>query len=64
MAERNYRQNQWKGYLFIIVAAAMWGTNGVAAKYLFNQGVSPSILVQMRSALAFLNSAKRTSSSC
>lgn len=54
MAERNYPQNQWKGYLFVIVAAAMWGTNGVAVKYLFNQGVSPSILVQMRSALAFL----------
>ena len=54
MAGRNYPKNQWKGYLFVILAAAMWGTNGVAAKYLLNHGISPSMLVQMRSALAFL----------
>lgn len=54
MAGRNYPKNQWKGYLFVILAAAMWGTNGVAAKYPFNHGLSPSMLVQMRSALAFL----------
>ena len=54
MAARNYAPNQWKDYLFVILAAAMWGTNGVAAKYPFNHGLSPSMLVQMRSALAFL----------
>ena len=32
----------------------MWGINGVVAKYLFSHGVSPSMLVQIRSALAFL----------
>jgi drug/metabolite transporter (DMT)-like permease len=53
MAARNYSTNQWKGYLFIILAVAMWGTNGVAAKYLFSHGMSPSMLVQIRSAFAF-----------
>jgi drug/metabolite transporter (DMT)-like permease len=54
MAARNYSTNQWKGYLFVTLAAAMWGTNGVAAKYLFNHGISPAMLVQIRSAFAFL----------
>jgi drug/metabolite transporter (DMT)-like permease len=54
MAARNYSTNQWKGYLFVILAAAMWGTNGVAVKYLFNHGISPAMLIQIRSGLAFL----------
>jgi drug/metabolite transporter (DMT)-like permease len=54
MAARNYATNAWKGYLCVILAATMWGTNGVVAKYLFNHGVSPSMLVQIRSTLAFL----------
>jgi len=32
----------------------MWGTNGVVAKHLFNHGISPSMLVQIRSAFAFM----------
>ena len=54
MAVRNSPSNRWKGYLFVILAATMWGTNGVVAKHLFNHGVSPSMLVQISSALAFL----------
>jgi drug/metabolite transporter (DMT)-like permease len=54
MGAGHYPINQWKGYLLVITAAAMWGTNGVAAKYLFNQGLSPSMLVQMRSAFSFI----------
>ena len=54
MGAGHYPINQWKGYLLVITAAAMWGTNGVAAKYLFNQGLSPSMLVQMRSASSFI----------
>ncbi len=53
MAARSHKTNGWKGYFLVILAAAMWGTNGVVAKYLFSQGISPSLLVQMRSALAF-----------
>jgi len=54
MATRSHQTNGWRGYLLVILAATMWGTNGVVAKYLFGQGVSPSMLVQMRSALAFV----------
>jgi drug/metabolite transporter (DMT)-like permease len=54
MAAGNYPSNQWKGYLLVILAATMWGINGVVAKYLFSHGVSPSMLVQIRSVLAFL----------
>ncbi|MCK5552697.1 MAG: DMT family transporter, partial [Deltaproteobacteria bacterium] len=54
MAAGNYPSNQWKGYLLVILATTMWGINGVVAKYLFSHGVSPSMLVQIRSALAFL----------
>ena len=54
MAAGNYPSNQWKGYLLFIQATTMWGINGVVAKYLFSHGVSPSMLVQIRSALAFL----------
>jgi drug/metabolite transporter (DMT)-like permease len=53
MAARHHPTSQWKGYLLIVTAAAMWGTNGVAAKFLFNQGITPSMLVQIRSALSF-----------
>lgn len=54
MAARSHQPNGWSGYLLVILAATMWGTNGVVAKYLFGQGVSPSMLVYMRSALAFV----------
>jgi drug/metabolite transporter (DMT)-like permease len=54
MAARSHKTNRWRGYLLVILAATMWGTNGVVAKYLFGQGVSPSMLVHMRSALAFV----------
>ena len=54
MAARKYPRDEWKGYLFVILAAAMWGTNGVVVKYLFHHGVSPSMLLQIRSAFAFL----------
>lgn len=54
MGAGHYPTNQWKGYLLVITAGAMWGANGVAAKYLFNQGLSPSMLVQMRSAFSFV----------
>lgn len=54
MAAGSHRTNGWNGYLLVVLAATMWGTNGVVAKYLFGQGISPLILVHMRSALAFV----------
>lgn len=36
------------GYLAVISAAAMWGIGGAVAKTLFNQAVSPFLLVKIR----------------
>lgn len=41
---KNYR---W-GYLYVVLAALMWGLSGSSAKFLFNSGISPFQLVQMR----------------
>src|SRR4030067_3019183 len=41
-------------YLYILVAATFWGFSGVVAKYLFNTGISPLRLVQIRMALSSL----------
>ncbi|SMC22454.1 Permease of the drug/metabolite transporter (DMT) superfamily [Desulfacinum hydrothermale DSM 13146] len=37
-----------KGYLFVISAAVLWAVSGSAGKYLFNHGVTPYQVVQMR----------------
>ncbi|MEJ2097845.1 MAG: EamA family transporter [Deltaproteobacteria bacterium] len=39
--------NQW-GYLFAAAAALLWASSGTAAKFLFNSGMSPFQLVQLR----------------
>jgi drug/metabolite transporter (DMT)-like permease len=41
---KNYR---W-GYLYVVLAALMWGLSGSSAKFLFNSGITPFQLVQMR----------------
>lgn len=45
---------QLKGFLFVIVAATMWGISGTVAKFMFNNNVSPFDLVQLRLAFSFL----------
>jgi drug/metabolite transporter (DMT)-like permease len=40
------------GYLFVILAAILWAISGSASKFLFNNGVSPFQLVQLRTTLA------------
>ncbi|MHB8766669.1 MAG: DMT family transporter [Deferrisomatales bacterium] len=40
------------GYLSVAVAAVLWASSGVVGKALFEQGVSPMGLVQMRATLA------------
>ncbi len=37
-----------KGYFFIMLAASLWATSGVAGKSLFASGISPLELVQVR----------------
>jgi drug/metabolite transporter (DMT)-like permease len=46
----------WKGYLCIVVASILWATSGTAGKALFEAGISPFELVQVRvtAAAAFL----------
>lgn len=41
-------------YLYVILAAAMWGIGGVVAKYLFVNGVKALALTQIRETLSFL----------
>ncbi len=43
-ATKNYR---W-GYLYVVLAALMWGLSGSSAKFLFNSGITPFQLVQLR----------------
>lgn len=42
------------GYVAVIAAACMWGIGGSAAKALFNQNITPFLLVKIRLTLAFL----------
>ena len=37
-----------KGYLCVALAALMWGSSGTTGKALFNSGVTPFELVQLR----------------
>ncbi len=41
-----------RGYLYVITAALFWAVSGSAGKYLFNHGVTPYQVVQMRVTLA------------
>jgi len=41
-----------RGYLYVIAAAVFWAVSGSAGKYLFNHGVTPYQVVQMRVTLA------------
>lgn len=48
------KKQNLKGFIFVITAAAMWGVSGTAAKFMFNNNVSPFDLVQLRLAFSFL----------
>jgi len=37
-----------KGYLYVVGAAVLWASSGVAGKFLFSKGISPFELVQIR----------------
>jgi len=42
------------GYTAVITAASMWGIGGAVAKSLFNQDISPFLLVKIRLLLSFI----------
>jgi drug/metabolite transporter (DMT)-like permease len=41
------KNHRW-GYLYVVMAALLWGLSGSSAKFLFNSGITPFQLVQMR----------------
>ena len=45
---------QWKGYLFIAIAATLWGASATIVKHLFNIQYDPLIIVQTRVSIAFV----------
>ena len=43
-----YVKNQRVGYLYVVIAALMWGLSGSSAKFLFRSGITPYQLAQLR----------------
>ncbi len=50
--DNSHRTSQRNGYLYVIMAAILFGISGTAAKSLFNGGVTAYQLIQMRTTLA------------
>ena len=46
------KNNSFKGYLCVVLAALMWASSGTAGKALFDGGMSPFDLVQIRVTIA------------
>lgn len=46
-----FRTNR-SGYVFVMLAAVLWAGSGSAAKFLFNSGVTPFQLIQLRTTMA------------
>jgi drug/metabolite transporter (DMT)-like permease len=44
---KSIKSYRW-GYLYVILAALMWGVSGSSAKFLFKSGITPYQLVQLR----------------
>lgn len=43
-----------KGYIYVIIAALLWAASGASGKFLFNRGITPYELVQLRVTLSAL----------
>jgi drug/metabolite transporter (DMT)-like permease len=41
------------GYVFVALAAVLWALSGTSSKFLFNRGISPYQLIQLRTTLSF-----------
>ena len=48
MKSKDSAKNHRRGYLYVVLAAFMWGLSGSSAKFLFNSGITPFQLVQLR----------------
>ncbi len=48
MKSKESVKNQRMGYLYVVLAALMWGLSGSSAKFLFRSGITPYQLVQLR----------------
>jgi len=48
MRGENLKDDESKGYLSVMAAAVLWASSGTAGKALFNQGMTPLELVQIR----------------
>ena len=42
-----------RGYAYVSIAAILWAVSGSASKYLFNNGLSPFQVVQLRTTISF-----------
>lgn len=48
MKSKESAKNNRRGYLYVVLAALMWALSGSSAKFLFNSGITPFQLVQLR----------------
>ena len=48
------KMDKFRGYIYILIGATLWGVSGAVAKSLFNIGISPAELVHIRLTLATL----------
>ncbi|RPJ18332.1 MAG: EamA family transporter, partial [Desulfobacteraceae bacterium] len=48
MEKANPQKTPRVGYLYVIIAALFWAISGSSSKFLFNSGVTPFQLVQLR----------------
>ncbi|MFC1812731.1 DMT family transporter [Thermodesulfobacteriota bacterium] len=48
MKSKDYVKNYRWGYFYVVSAALMWALSGSSAKFLFNSGITPFQLVQLR----------------
>jgi len=49
-----FLRDEIRGYMAVAVAAVLWGVGGSVAKLMFNQAISPFLLVKLRLSLSFL----------
>jgi drug/metabolite transporter (DMT)-like permease len=47
------RQHAGRGYLYVSLAAVLFAVSGTSSKFLFNTGITPYQLIQMRTTVAF-----------
>jgi drug/metabolite transporter (DMT)-like permease len=51
--DKSDRQSAGGGYLYVSLAAVLFAISGTSSKFLFNSGITPYQLIQMRTTVAF-----------